>query len=319
MKTKSLRLLAVIAFALVALGVSVRAAIVTPVYAIAGLSYNDGPPFNGYQFGVFDLDSPTGSPGSYQYAWTSLGSASFDSLANLVLNPQTSQMYLQYNFNQFRTIGTDGTLGGSSLGTMDTLFGMSYDLSGNLNGAWDTNWYSLDPATGVTLGTSTFGDEYFVYSSFGGGLTYSGDGNFYFANAYPTADLVRITPAGVNSVVGVLSGTDFNPGYYLSLFSSGVNTYLLNADRLYQVNLSDASLNLLGNVTGLPPDFLPGFTGAVAFSSAPPVPEPGTWAAAALLAGGAAFMRWRKRRGVVRKNAAMDYRGLEQGTRASRP
>jgi len=29
------------------------------------------------------------------------------------------------------------------------------------------------------------------------------------------------------------------------------------------------------------------------------VPEPGTWAAAALLAGGAAFMRWRKRRQAV--------------------
>ena len=28
------------------------------------------------------------------------------------------------------------------------------------------------------------------------------------------------------------------------------------------------------------------------------VPEPGTWAAAALLAGGAAFMRWRKRNKV---------------------
>ena len=27
-----------------------------------------------------------------------------------------------------------------------------------------------------------------------------------------------------------------------------------------------------------------------------PIPEPGTWAAAALLAGGAAFMRWRKRK-----------------------
>ncbi|MGA1540725.1 MAG: PEP-CTERM sorting domain-containing protein, partial [Chthoniobacterales bacterium] len=26
-----------------------------------------------------------------------------------------------------------------------------------------------------------------------------------------------------------------------------------------------------------------------------PVPEPGTWAAAALLAAGAAFMRWRQR------------------------
>jgi hypothetical protein len=28
------------------------------------------------------------------------------------------------------------------------------------------------------------------------------------------------------------------------------------------------------------------------------VPEPGTWAAAALLVGGAAFMRWRKRKQV---------------------
>ena len=35
-----------------------------------------------------------------------------------------------------------------------------------------------------------------------------------------------------------------------------------------------------------------------------PIPEPGTWAAAALLAGGAALMRWRKRRGVAQKNAA---------------
>ena len=30
-------------------------------------------------------------------------------------------------------------------------------------------------------------------------------------------------------------------------------------------------------------------------SGGEPIPEPGTWAAAALLAGGAAFMRWRKR------------------------
>ena len=30
-------------------------------------------------------------------------------------------------------------------------------------------------------------------------------------------------------------------------------------------------------------------------SSAEPIPEPGTWAAAALLVGGAAFMRWRRR------------------------
>ena len=34
------------------------------------------------------------------------------------------------------------------------------------------------------------------------------------------------------------------------------------------------------------------------------VPEPGTWAAAALLAGGAAFVRWRKRRDEAQKEAA---------------
>ncbi|MEY4300034.1 MAG: hypothetical protein RIR25_1270, partial [Verrucomicrobiota bacterium] len=31
-------------------------------------------------------------------------------------------------------------------------------------------------------------------------------------------------------------------------------------------------------------------------NAGPAVPEPGTWAAAALLAGGAAFARWRRRR-----------------------
>jgi hypothetical protein len=35
-----------------------------------------------------------------------------------------------------------------------------------------------------------------------------------------------------------------------------------------------------------------------------PIPEPGTWAAAALLAGGAAFARWRKRRDGTQKEAA---------------
>ncbi len=34
------------------------------------------------------------------------------------------------------------------------------------------------------------------------------------------------------------------------------------------------------------------------YSSGAPVPEPGTWAAAALLAGGAAFVRWRRKRGA---------------------
>jgi hypothetical protein len=39
-------------------------------------------------------------------------------------------------------------------------------------------------------------------------------------------------------------------------------------------------------------------------SPAAPIPEPGTWAAAVLLAGGAAFTRWRRHRNETRKEAA---------------
>ena len=303
MKTKLSRALAILCCAFVVFGASVRAAIVTPIYALAALSFDDGPPFNGYQFGVFDLDSPTGSPGSYQYAWTSLGSASFDSLANLVLNPQTSQMYLQYNFSEFRTIGTDGTLGGSSLGAMDTFYGMAFDPGANLYGTDGIAWFSLNPSTGTTASSSPLGAGF--YSQFGGGLAYASDGNFYFSATFPDS-LIQITPSGVDTEVGNFSGTGYDGNDWNALFTSGANTYLLNRDRLYQVNLSDASLSLMGNITGLPANFASGFSGAVGQASVAPaaVPEPGTWAAAALLAGGAAFTRWRKRRDDAQKEAA---------------
>ena len=305
MKTTTLRIFAVICFAAVAFGASVRAAIVTPVYAIARLNLNDGPPFFGYQFGVFDLGSPTGSPGSYQYAWTSLGSVSYTALANLALNPLNSQMYLQYGFDQFRTIGSDGTLGGSSLGSMDTVYGMAFDPAANLYGLQSTgaDWLTLNPSTGATISSSLLANP--VYSPFGGGLAYAADGNFYFGALFPNS-LIRITPGGVDTEVGNFSGTSYTGADWNALFTSGVNTYLLNADRLYQINLSDASLTLMGNITGLPADFALGFSGAAALASspAPAVPEPGTWAAAALLAGGAAFARWRKRRNATQEEAA---------------
>jgi hypothetical protein len=293
MKIKALQILTAVCLVTLTLGVPLRAAIVTPIYAIAKLA--PGSPANAYQFGVFDLDSPTGSPGSYQYAWTSLGSSSATPLANLALNPVTSQMYLQYNFNEYRTVSTGGVIGGASLGSMTTLFGMAFDNSGNLYGTDGPNWLTLDSSTGATLSSTAFSG--FVYSQFGGGLAYAGDGDFYFGSSFPVS-LFNITPAGLDTEVGNLSGTSYDGSMWNAMFSSGVNSYLLNEDRLYQVNLSDASLSLLGTITGLPADFASGFSGAVGIASAAPapVPEPGTWAAAALLAGGAAFMRWRKRR-----------------------
>ena len=294
MKTKTLRTLAILCCAFFVVGASVRAAIVTPIYAIAALSFDDGPPFNGYQFGVFDLGSPIGSPGSYSYTWTSLGGFDYTAMANLALNPLTSQMYLLYGFNEFRTIGTDGTLGGSSLGAMDTFYGMAFDPGANLYGTDGSAWFSLNPSTGTTVSSSAFGAGF--YSQFGGGLAYALDGSFYFSATFPDS-LIQITPGGVDTEVGNFSGTSYDGNDWNALFTSGANTYLLNRDRLYQVNLSDASLSLMGNITGLPANFASGFSGAVGQASDAPaaVPEPGTWAAAALLVGGAAFARWRRR------------------------
>ena len=302
MKTKSLRTLAFLTLSLIALAASVRAAIVTPIYAIARLSYSSGPPFSGYQFGVFDLDSPTGSLGSYQYAWTSLGPASSTALANLAYNPSDSTMFVQYGFNQYRTIATDGTIGASSLGPMNTTFGMSFDFLGSLHGASGTNWYTVNPATGSSTATNTLSGGISVYSQFGGGLAYASDGYYYFAASpqgglQPDGRLVRIDSAGTAAVVGNFSGTDYNKTQWQALFSSTGGTYLLNSNRVYSVNLSDASLGLLGTVTGLPAEFANGFSGAVDTTFEPAaVPEPGTWAAAALLIGTAGYVRWCRRR-----------------------
>ena len=300
MKTKLLHALAAVCFVTVLFGAPLRAAIVTPIYAIAKLAPTLGPA-NAYQFGVFDLGSPTGSPGSYQYAWTSLGGTdddgnvvpSYTPLANLALNPVTSQMYLQYDFTEYRTISTGGVIGGSSLGSMDTLFGMAFGNAGNLYGTDGSNWMSLNPSTGATTSSTAISG---VYSQLGGGLAYASDGDFYFGSSFP-ASLFNFTAGGADTEVGNFAGTSYDELMWNAMFSSGVNTYLLNEDRLYQVKLSDASLSLLGTITGLPATFERGFSGAVGIASSPPpaVPEPGTWAAAALLAGGAAFMRWRKR------------------------
>jgi hypothetical protein len=43
---------------------------------------------------------------------------------------------------------------------------------------------------------------------------------------------------------------------------------------------------------------------AIAAGATAPIPEPGTWVALAVFAGGAAFARWRQRRDEAQKNAA---------------
>ena len=77
----------------------------------------------------------------------------------------------------------------------------------------------------------------------------------------------------------------FNSSYF------NLNTGAVNGTAGFANGLAGGSFSLVQSLDGKDLNLV--FTAAAAPGA--PVPEPGTWAAAALLAGGAAFMRWRKR------------------------
>jgi hypothetical protein len=163
-----------------------------------------------YGFGKFDLASPTGTSGSYSYAWTTLLSPTSATLANLAMSPDTGAMSLQYEFSEYRTIAATGVLSGS-LGPTPTLWGMAYDGADDLyafnSQSSGTPWLKLDPTNGqeLTQGTVTgaFTDSD-IYSSFGGNLTARVAGGFYYANESNGAELVTFTLSGTNATTVLL-------------------------------------------------------------------------------------------------------------------
>ncbi len=257
---------------------------------------------SGFGFGSFDISNPTGTPGSYSYAWTSVLSNQL-TLADLARDPDSGEMYLMYDpsgTKSFRSITATGAM--TSLGTpTDSIYSMAIDnTTGDLYAYSATatdKWQQLDRANGATLASGTLtGAQTFPYSSLGGNMTGAAAGGFYFANEFPQAQLIKITPDGVNAstvIVGTMSGTNFNASAASSPFVWGTTLHVLNQDRLYTVNETDASLTLLGTVTGLPGDFMT-FTGAVAPVTA--VPEPNLLAIAAVAGLGFAATRFGRNR-----------------------
>ncbi len=126
-----------------------------------------------------------------------------------------------------------------------------------------------------------------------------------------------IFPSGVSQILGTTAGNAYTLNF--TIYDIGANiskiNFSLNGNQL-GTNLSAQGGSIVGgstmgktytyNFTGIGSDEIsfvwPGpalstqvsILADVRVTSAPAVPEPGTWAAAALLAGGAAFARWRK-------------------------
>jgi hypothetical protein len=144
-----------------------------------------------------------------------------------------------------------------------------------------------------------YGDIYWGF--LGSGLNFAGAGiasptNFAFndpidAGSFFSAEfaLFRLDPVEGTPIYAPA----FGPGSYIGFrtpdFQYGWLEVLWNGTNEWQI-LSGAYEDQRD--VGIP-------AGATA-----PIPEPGTWAAAALLAGGAAFARWRKRRDEAQKEAA---------------
>lgn len=111
-----------------------------------------------------------------------------------------------------------------------------------------------------------------------------------------------LIPGGLNVDAGLyiysfdLSSAVKSNATWIDLVNNGAYALYLHPDPSDGVNPDIFAMYFIDGV-GSPYKALGGVgdSASVTFSSGAAVPEPGTWAAAALLAGGAAFVRWRKR------------------------
>jgi len=156
--------------------------------------------------------------------------------------------------------------------------------------------YGAPTVSGPSLGFTITGENQFTAQG-AGGMTLAK----YFSYGSPTA--VRSFSAGQEIGTGskytdaILAGWNGSETGYAGLRFTAPETTANNFGWLeldYVANGASTTLT----VGGFAFEDQPGVAIA-AGAEVSPIPEPGTWAAAALLAGGAAFARWRKRAKVA--------------------
>jgi hypothetical protein len=122
--------------------------------------------------------------------------------------------------------------------------------------------------------------------------------------------------SGISQTLGTTAGNNYTVSFTVYDFGAAISriNYTLNNTLVGNSLTGQGSsftysynFNSIGNdaITFAWPGTIPSNVAVMAnvqVTSAAPIPEPGTWAAAALLVGGAAFLRWRKR--AVQKRSA---------------
>lgn len=154
----------------------------------------------------------------------------------------------------------------------------------------------------------------------GSASVYNSSSGFYFVFAAGAGQPSPIVPGSVSPIstspssgtfpgssVPASSSQAFTINGPISLYNSGTLNYFPNAPYFSSVGPATFSTDLWrdfaatvtgGNFTLNSTAAVIGGTVTLTYEYTPTsaIPEPGTWAAAALLAGGAAFARWRKRK-----------------------
>jgi hypothetical protein len=213
-----------------------------------------------------------------------------------VSSPQAAIIFQTQNYSNVGTTPAPLTWNKFDL-NLGTLTAITLEATGILSGSYDVD--NLDPTDPATLIQNTTGRIRLTLLGPGAPSLINGSLISPLSTS-PASDSGQTIAPSTSQTFTLLSG----PGVNESTFSSD---QLANA--AYYSALGGGTFNSsLSRVVGLfvgGTDFdthtttvLAGGTINITYEYTPvgAIPEPGTWAAAALLAGGAAFVRWRKRK-----------------------
>jgi hypothetical protein len=180
---------------------------------------------------------------------------------------------------------------------LGTLTAITLEATGILSGFYDVD--NLDVTDPATLSANTTGRIRLTFSGVGAPTLINGSLINPLSTSPASTSGQTIAPSASQtftllSGVGVNESTFSsnqlaNAAYYSAL---GGGTFNSSLSRLVSLSVSGTDFDthtatvVAGGTINLTYEYTP--VGAI--------PEPGTWAAAALLAGGAAFARWRKRK-----------------------